>query len=431
MMNIKTGFEILSDLLGRGYYSIIYVEQNFPLPFQPKGVNKLLNVEQSQEILISSAVAGNNTLGIYRSPISPRSNVELRGVSIFITTELPIDPQVPVIFCRNIDTLIERFNLAIKVSEDFKTPVIFCVNGNTLNNFAEIDNIEHSVERVSPYISKETLKRLDTNHTAKYYQKIFDFLISQFKNLYSGEGELSFKDSNSRFLNFYVPIVMQLALNSDIIEVDEKDYHFWESITKYDYSGLKISRITRETTRSLKNFFCPGCPILMISKNISFDNKILITDINCPTIRRYFGFTLNRLENVIGMTISKPSSGILFVGNLSNLNQNLVGYMKNFEFILLNNGLKSSFGLPTISKPYKFKDINCVFPYGCENIPRYSPLKVNIKKCICIRKKEELHCVKGSNCPALFENNGTIAINENICVGCKLCELSCPYGAIK
>lgn len=431
MTNIKTGFEILSDLLGRGYYSTIYVEQNFPLPFQTKGISKQVGLEQSQDILISSAVAGSNTLGIYHSNISPRSNVELRGVSIFITTTLPIDPQVPVIFCRDIDQLIERFNLAVKVSEDFKIPVIFCINGNALNNFTEISNLEHSVERISPSISKETFKRLNTNHTTKYYQKVFDFLLSYFKTIYEGEGELSFTNSNKRFLRYYVPIVMQLALNSDTIEVDEQDYHFWESITKYAYSELNIVKINRESTRTLKNYFCPGCPILMISKNISFSNKILITDINCPTIRRYFGFIQNSLENVIGMSINKPSSGILFIGNLANLNQNLVGYLKNFEFIFLNNGMKSNFGLPVISKPYKFKEVNTVFPYSCENVPRYSSLKVNIKKCICIKKKEELHCVKGSCCPALFENNSTMAIHENICVGCKLCELSCPYGAIK
>ncbi len=430
-MKIKTGFEILSDLLGRGHYSIIYVEQNFPLPFQTKGVPKQLSLTQSQDILISSAVAGSNTLGIYHSSLSPRSNVELRGVAIFITTALPIDPQVPVIFCRDIDQLVERFNLAVKVSEDFKIPVIFCVNGNALNNFAEISNIEHSVERISPFVSKETFKRLDTNHTIRYYQKIFDFLLSQVKTIYSEDGELSFNNSNCRFLNFYVPIVMQLGLNSDTIEVDENDYHFWESITKYAYSEIKIVKINRESKRNLKNYLCPGCPFLMISKNISFTNKILITDINCPTIRRYFGFTQNTLENVIGLTMNKPSSGVLFIGNLSNLNQNLVGFMKNFEFIFLNNGIKSNFGLPSISKPYRFKEVNSVFPYSCENVPKYSSLKVNIKKCICIKKKEELHCIKGSCCPALFENNGTMTINENICVGCKLCELSCPYGAIR
>jgi len=431
MMNIKTGFEILSDLINRGYYNVVYVEQNFPLPFKPKGLNPQIGVNESYDIIISSAIAGNNALGIYHSNISPRFNVELRGVAVFITTVLPNDPQVPVIFCRDINQLFERFNLAIKISEDYKIPVIYCINGNALNNFIEISSLEYSVERILPHIAKDTFKRLDTNHTIKFYYKIFDNLIAYFKNVYDKEGELTFKNSKGKFLNFYIPFVMQFGILNDSIDVDEDDLHFWESITKYNYPDLKINTFKKEFNRNLRDIFCPGCPFLLISRNINLENKILITDINCPTIRRSLGFINEKIENIIGMTMNKPSPEIIFIGNLSNINQNMLSFIKNFNYIFLNNGVKFNFGLPSISKPYRFKEINSVFPYSCNNIERNSCLKINSKKCVCFKKNEEPHCIRGSHCPALFENNGSMFINDNLCVGCRLCELSCPYGAIK
>ena len=40
-------------------------------------------------------------------------------------------------------------------------------------------------------------------------------------------------------------------------------------------------------------------------------------------------------------------------------------------------------------------------------------------------------CVKGCITGALTRQNGMIVIDENKCVGCFTCILSCPYGAIE
>ncbi|MGB9731488.1 4Fe-4S binding protein [Calditerrivibrio nitroreducens] len=431
MMRIKTGFEILNDLLGRGYFSVIYVEQNFPLPFKNKAVSKQIDVKTSVELLLSAAVVGNNVVGIYHSSISPRSNVELKGGAVFISTILPIDPMVPVVFCRSISNIFERFNTALKVSEEFKIPVMLCINENAIHNFYEVESVDLSSERVSATITSDTFKKINTNHTLAQYNKIFEYLEKRFVDIFEGDGLISFGDSDGKFLKFYVPFVMDSLIEGKTIQIDSRDLHFWESITKLREIALDFYDVSTENQRIVKNYFCPGCPFLLIKKNVGFENKILVTDINCPTIRRVFGFKNSTLDNVIGFTLNKPSSNILFVGNLSNLKSSMIDYLKNFEYFFLNDGLKNSFGLPSISKPYKFKEKNAVFPYSCENIQKSSVLKVNPKKCVCIRKNEKLHCVEGSYCPALFENNGTISVNENLCVGCKLCELYCPYGAIK
>lgn len=431
MVRIKTSFEILNDLLGRGYFGVIYVEQNFPLPFKNKGVGKQIDVKTSVELLLSAAVVGNNVVGIYHTSISPRSNVELRGGAIFISTILPIDPMVPVVFCRSISDIFERFNIALKVSEEFKIPVMLCINENAIQNFYEVESIELSTERLSATITPDTFKKINTNHTLSQYNKIYEYLEKKFGDIFEGEGLLSYGDSNGKFLKFYVPLTIDSIIKERSIKIDRRDLHFWESITKHRDITLDLFDISGENQKIIKNYFCPGCPFLLIKKNIGFDNKILITDINCPTIRRVFGFKNSSIDNLIGFTLNKPSSNILFIGNLSNLKYSMIDYLKNFEYLFLNDGLKNSFGLPLISKPYRFKEKNAVFPYSCENIPRNSVLKVNPKKCICIRKNEKLYCVEGSYCPALFENNGTISVNENLCVGCKLCELSCPYGAVK
>jgi len=62
-MSLKSSYEILNDLLSRGVFSIIYVEQNFPLPFQKKGINVPLNSVEAESVIISSAVAGASGIG--------------------------------------------------------------------------------------------------------------------------------------------------------------------------------------------------------------------------------------------------------------------------------------------------------------------------------------------------------------------------------
>ncbi|MCA1928087.1 MAG: 4Fe-4S binding protein, partial [Calditerrivibrio sp.] len=170
-------------------------------------------------------------------------------------------------------------------------------------------------------------------------------------------------------------------------------------------------------------------PFIIIHKNINLKDKILTTDVNCPSVRRIFGYINVSLEKVIGITFNKPNSNLFYVGNLSNVNNKLLPMMKNIEFIFLNDGV-GSVNLPTVSKISKFKTSNVVFPYSCNNISKSSPIKVNTKKCICFKKNEKPHCVSGTLCPALQEINGAMSINEKFCVGCRLCETSCPYGAI-
>jgi len=49
---------------------------------------------------------------------------------------------------------------------------------------------------------------------------------------------------------------------------------------------------------------------------------------------------------------------------------------------------------------------------------------------VCYKKNESPFCVDASYCPALYEVQMSISINEKKCVGCRICESACPYGAI-
>lgn len=427
-MSLKSSYEILNDLLSRGAFSIIYVEQNFPLPFQKKGIDAPLNPVEAESIIVSSAVAGASGIGFFHSSISPRADAELHGVAVFVSTRLPRYPLIPVIFCRDINHISERYNLAIKISEEFKIPVMLCINDNALVNFMPVDSLNFNIERVSPHISLKTFDNLHSNVNPEKFESIYKYLKDRFKDIYEGEGELSFYSSSGRFFAFYVPYFTDVEVSEGCF-LEKSEITFIKN-SKYEFKKLHIKEKSDTKNRLSRNILCPGCPFITITRKLNLKDKICVTDINCPSVKRIFGFVTSELENVIGLSLSKPNSGIFFVGNLSNLKQKYLGLLKNIEFIFLNDGVDTFADLPVLSRTYKLKNSNVVLPYSCNNIAKGSPLKVNFKKCVCLKKNESPFCVDASYCPALYEVQMSISINEKKCVGCRICESACPYGAI-
>lgn len=49
---------------------------------------------------------------------------------------------------------------------------------------------------------------------------------------------------------------------------------------------------------------------------------------------------------------------------------------------------------------------------------------------VSCRHCDDPQCVKGCISGALSVNDGVISVNEDKCIGCYTCVLSCPYGAI-
>lgn len=57
--------------------------------------------------------------------------------------------------------------------------------------------------------------------------------------------------------------------------------------------------------------------------------------------------------------------------------------------------------------------------------------KDNIHFAVSCRHCEEALCVQGCITGALSQEEGLITVNQDKCVGCYTCILTCPYGAIK
>lgn len=47
------------------------------------------------------------------------------------------------------------------------------------------------------------------------------------------------------------------------------------------------------------------------------------------------------------------------------------------------------------------------------------------------RQCEEAPCLLSCPMRAISRKNGVVSVNESYCVGCKICELVCPFGAIE
>jgi len=229
-------------------------------------------------------VARASGIGFSSSSISPRCDVELRGFAVLclLTTHLSAYDQLSL---QRYNHISERYNLAIKISEEFKIPVMLCINDNALGNFMSVDSLNFNIERVSPYISLKTFDNINSNVNHEKFESIYKYLKDRFKDAYEGEGELSFYSNSGRFLKFYVPYFTE-------IEVLEGCYLEKSEITfiknsKYRLQNLNIKEKSDTRKRLARNILCPGCPFITITRKINLKDKICVTDINCPSVKEF------------------------------------------------------------------------------------------------------------------------------------------------
>ncbi|MDY6820888.1 MAG: 4Fe-4S binding protein [Deferribacterota bacterium] len=385
--------EILESLLvefeSKFKFNIIYKEHNFPF-YNGKVTFSGLPANKAMLILKNASTGGNNILAfLFNTPNIPLIDYTIENSFILITLSATFI-SIPTIIINSVDELENALMFSLYKSRSYKLPINIVIPQKIKTNFNKNNiSIDYNFEYIKPTINK-------TNgiDILSLKNRLID-IEDDFKNL---------KKKHNNII-YYIP---QLREN------DEKDYNFSSKVfleeDKYRQPDFKFK---------LDNILCPGCPFLILHNNKKLQYDEIYTSIDCGDIKDIFSIKKCTLFDFIGIKNNKHS---LFIGNLTEIESEL-----NCEnIIFLNNmDIKHKKNYAKIDK-----EIN-IFDYSCNNILKKKPLKVTRKKCLCINKGKYPECIAKTHCPALFIEDNTVNIDESLCVGCKVCKILCPYGAIK
>ena len=79
---------------------------------------------------------------------------------------------------------------------------------------------------------------------------------------------------------------------------------------------------------------------------------------------------------------------------------------------------------------FRHKIKNTLYPYSCNNIKKYSKVKIKLHKCSCIKNNAPCSVFEKTLCPAIYTSSNDISIDNTMCNGCLACKLLCSQGAV-
>ena len=139
------------------------------------------------------------------------------------------------------------------------------------------------------------------------------------------------------------------------------------------------------------------------------------------------------IDGYMGIISSEVRSSTLFIGNASSYKSHYHNFIsKRGRVILLNDSdVPKVNGFSTIRHPKKLNKIkNTLYPYSCNNIKKYSKVKVKLNKCSCMKNNAPCSVFEKTLCPALYTAADGILIDNTMCSGCLACKELCSQGAV-
>lgn len=90
--------------------------------------------------------------------------------------------------------------------------------------------------------------------------------------------------------------------------------------------------------------------------------------------------------------------------------------------------------VPELCKACGACEVACVEVHaavGLQAYPRLHDIKASPKTHVQCRHCEDAPCVEVCPVGAITRGENSIDLNESICIGCRMCALACPFGAIE
>ncbi|KAA0257947.1 hypothetical protein FHQ18_06025 [Deferribacter autotrophicus] len=425
--------EIINKFINDLRFELIYKESLFLLEIKNTTFLPTLN---SFKILNSSAITGIKTIAFYHKIPNINEIHLIKSPFIIISRKLPDTIQLPTIFIKRINLLTKHLMLAYKLSAETKLPVNVVISPSILNNITKETEIEPEHTVIKPYLTMNNLELPNREELLEHFQLAETILNQEFKN-HGISDTVSFYNHNFEFLPYLIPHIKNNYLinleNLKNIHIFQNELQFFENLIHS--FGLKIHFNILSTNRevTVKQYFCPGCPFVSIKELLNND-LFVFSSIRCDVIYDVFNLKHLSFSEYYGLTLKPLQKDTLFIGNISEINHNLVNSLKPHQRVILFQDTNDDIcvSIPKIKKLKKLPSSSFIFPYSCENIPKQKSLTIKEKKCKCLLSNKPPVCIEKSSCPALFEkDNKKISINDSLCVGCAYCKSFCPYGAIK
>lgn len=418
----KTVKEIVEEIVNALKFDIVATEHNFGISFS-NSIN-FLNDNELLSSLETASLLGSKTLGFVNKVPHFKLKRLINGVCVVISTEVSDTINLPTIFCKSADDFGNLLYIAYELSVETRLMVNLVVSKMVFYTFTKFNNLFVDNERSHQKLHKNLLQ--DT-----HYEMIGEKLIL-------AEGILNAKIPNKidfntfsfkyqgGFLNYIVPGILPKIKKSTLSVYKDEFYTLLPLINLLD---LKVNFIEHEKP-PIEAFhtICPGCPFLCIFTQLPVKDKIVFSDIKCPSIKTIFSVEYATLSEIYGMAIS-TSEDIVYITNYSSFNSKFI--RKNISFILLQDTDADIEYFKKIKDPFKIKSGNIIFPYSCENIVKYRLPKFNPKKCNCLINNKVPDCIEKTHCAAIKRDIKNIALDLNICTGCLACTLVCKERALR
>lgn len=433
-MKIKNTLQILEDFISRDNFQVIYRDRNFPMMIDA-GITEFSSGE-ALSYLLSAALTGNKSIGFFKNIQYVSHKYFLRGECLLITTGIPDAISVPTIFCRDIDLFPEKLPAALKISFETKLPVMLVLTENIINNYTATDIWECDTDRVTPYLSQEVVNNTyDQEELLEHYQLAEKLLGDLFDKPVTDVSHMAFSEPGYSFFDYIVPsvrnkVIDQMALEKKI-KIPEAETELIGYVKKHYAMDFEIETYVPDGGVQLKTQMCPGCPFVSLFNQLDLEHKIVVTDIQCPTVLEAYRLNFGKVSEVAGYSCNMKDSNLVFIGNSSNFHPKYLKHFSNALVILLKDIEYAPAALPKVNKPFRVKPVSSVFPYSCNNVVKYGKMAVKIKKCVCVENGSRPICQEKTHCPAIFNAGDVVEINAEKCTGCGACKAVCPHGAIR
>ncbi len=435
-MNIRNSKEIIQNILERYNFTAIYSDSCNKFGIETS--KNYADGNDAIDFLYSSAVIGSKSLGFFTELPFFEVTRPLRAECLFITQTLPKYISTPVIIIKNAEDISARLTLAVKLSVEHKIPVTVVITHNAANNYTDFERANNDLGRISPYINASTFKQsISKEELKETYNAVNNNLMQVLPANLTDDITLISLQHKGCFPEYFVPEikpdVFKILSNDIYAYSSEKDlleqFFFNNYSTEFDFKEREDKIYPQ-----INNLLCPGCPFVNIFARGVEKDTIIFTDITCKGVLETFP-DLNYLtiDGYMGIISSEVRSSTLFIGKASSYKSHYNNIIsKRGRVILLNDsGVAKIDGFSSIRHPKKLNKIkNTLYPYSCNNIKKYSKVKIKLHKCSCIKNNAPCSVFEKTLCPAIYTSSNDISIDNIMCNGCLACKLLCSQGAV-
>lgn len=435
-MDIRNSKEIIQNILERYNFAAIYSDSCNKFGIETS--KNYIDGNDAIDFLYSSAIIGSKALGFFTELPFFEVTRPTRAECLFITQTLPKYISTPVIIIKDAEDISARLTLALKLSVEHKVPVTVVITHNASNNYTDFERANNDLGRISPYISASTFKQSIAKEELKEtYNTINNNLLQAFSaNITDNITHISLQHKGY-FPDFFIP-----EIKPEIFKVFSNNISTYKSekdlLEKFFFNNYNTEFCFKELEDKIypqiSNLLCPGCPFVNIFARGIEKDTIIFTDITCKgVLEAYPELNYLTIDGYMGIVSSEVRSSTLFIGRASSYKSHYNNFIsKRGRVILLNDsGVSKIDGFSTIRHPKKLtKTKNTLYPYSCNNIKKYSKVRVKLNKCSCMKDNTPCSVFEKTLCPAIYTSANSILIDNTMCNGCLACKVLCSQGAV-